>query len=253
MDAWGADFGACEGSPMRGYQAGFSLVELLVALALSMLLLLILIQQLLTMSRVHRDVHALLDETMNVQWVFDVLRTRIHHAGFAPCRGLRQLEVVDTRSEAADIQPIHVSAGKIPALLISKMDEQNFGLIERARHKQLWVKDVTLSAKTPVIIADCKHAEVHELTRTHTTKLGLKLYLKKPLVFEYGPEAYVGAFVAESFFFKPNKGLFYKTRQAVKMLPLKSAEFEVKKNHVSLKITSMRGVAYALKARVRIP
>ena len=178
---------------MKHMHQGFSLTELLVCFFLSMLLIAILLQHVLSVSRTHQHIHDVLDEATELQWVFDVMRARIHHAGFTPCLGLNQLQTTDTRDSSESLQAIEVQAGT--HLLIRKMDEAHFGLARRLTPDTLRVRDFGLKPDRPVIIADCVHAEVHDVESFYHTSEGLLIQLKTPLVFDYSSEIYFYAWI----------------------------------------------------------
>ncbi len=213
-------------------------------------------QHLLLVSRQYRHVHAVLDETIELQWVFDVMRTRIHHAGFTPCLGLNRLKTIDTRDAPELLEAIEVQQGKVAKLLIRKMDETQFGLARVLAPDRLRVNNIRLKLDKPVMISDCTHAEVHEVYQVRQTKAGQVLQLKKPLVFEYSPEVYVGAWVSEAFFFRKHKGLFIQRKRVDFMTPAESVGFELDKqgaySKVIMKLVSKLGKEYVLEARTRM-
>jgi hypothetical protein len=222
-------------------QAGFSLVELLVCLLLSMLLILILIQHLLSVSRQSQQVHALLQETIELQWVFDVMRARIVHAGFTPCKRLSQLNTIDTRTGQAHLLGLTVLPHQV---LIYKMDETAFSLAVPLSAHQLQVKNLSLKPNRAVIIANCTHAEVHQVAG----KIGDVITLTKPLVFDYAQEMYLGAWIEEGFIFKPGKGFFFKQQHVDYMAAAEHVQFSLKRVGNSLSAPALptcRGLSAA--------
>lgn len=238
---------------MKRLNAGFSLIELLICFFLSMLLVNILIQHLLSVSRQYQQLHAVLDETIELQWVFDMMRARIRHAGFTPCQSLDQLQVIDTRNGSEQLQAIAVEAGDEPRLVIQKMDETRFSLVDILAPNQLRMHDAysehyrVLKPNQPVIISDCSHAEVHEIKKT-----GDMIYLNKPLVFDYSPEVYVGPWVSDTFFFRESKGLFLKQQRVNYIAPAKKIAFVLNNKNISMRFCSKLGKMYVLEERVRI-
>ena len=237
--------------------AGFGLTELLVSFFISTLLILILTQHLLSVSRQHHQVHATLDQAMELQWVFDVIRDRVHHAGFTSCRRMDHLISIDTRDMPESLLPIEIEQGSHAKLYIRKMNE---AAITQASIKTNTVffmnQSVSLKPDRPVIIADCTHAEVHDVERIEPTRGGHLVYLKKPLVFDYEREVYVGEWMVEAFYFK--KALFYQQHRADKLTShIKSIVFDLD-NQASYPKLSMRfvlqdGTSDSLEARVRMP
>lgn len=239
---------------MKHMHQGFSLTELLVCFFLSMLLIAILLQHVLSVSRTHQHIHDVLDEATELQWVFDVMRARIHHAGFTPCLGLNQLQTTDTRDSSESLQAIEVQAGT--HLLIRKMDEAHFGLARRLTPDTLRVRDFGLKPDRPVIIADCVHAEVHDVESFYHTSEGLLIQLKTPLVFDYSSEIYLGEWISESFFFRKPRGLFIKQQRVDTMAQAKSIQFRLE-HHTEYDLLCMDwisnlGKEYHFSARTRM-
>jgi len=237
--------------------AGFGLTELLVSFFISTLLILILTQHLLSVSRQHGQVHTTLDRAMELQWVFDVMRDRVHHAGFTPCRRLDHLVSMDTRDVPESLLPIEIKGDMRSTLCIRKMNETAPAQAHIKEDAVFMVdKSISLKSDRPVLIADCIHAEVHDVDRIEPTRGGRLVYLKKPLVFEYASSVYVGEWVSESFFLK--KSFFYQQHRVDKLTSwLSSVAFEID-NHtaypkLSMNFTSRDGVSDVLEARVRMP
>ncbi|MDX2346309.1 MAG: prepilin-type N-terminal cleavage/methylation domain-containing protein [Legionella sp.] len=234
---------------MKHLSRGFSLTELLICFFISMLLITILIQHLLSVSRQYQYVHAVLDETIELQWVFDVMRARIRHAGFTPCRSLNQLKVIDTRDNPdTALKAIQIQSGEIPKLLIRKMDETSFERIDILTPDTLHIKNNSLNPDRPVIIADCTHAEVHSMQ-----KAGSLIHLNKPLVFNYSPEVYIGEWVSEAFFLKQSKGLFIQQHRVDLMTKVKNIIFDLDNSKIIIKVISRLGNTYVLEENMRTP
>jgi hypothetical protein len=237
--------------------AGFSLTELLVSFFISTLLILILTQHLLSVSRQHHQVHATLDQAMELQWVFDVMRDRVHHAGFTPCRRLDHLVNTDTRDIPESLLPIEVDQEGHAKLWIRKMNEAALTQINIKTNTVFFInKSISLKPDRPILIADCTHSEVHDMDRIEPTRGGYLVHLKKPLVFDYEPQVYAGEWMSESFYFK--KALFYQQHRADKLTSqIESMVFELN-NHASYPTLSMHftlhdGTADSLEAKVRMP
>ncbi len=239
---------------MRRMQQGFSLAELLVCFALSMLLIAVLIQHVLSVSRAYRHIHDVWDEAAELQWVFDVIKARVRHAGFTPCRSLSDLQTIDTRETPELLQSLEVQAGV--KLLIRKMHESRFGLARRLTPDTLRMRELSLKPDRAVIIADCQHAEVHDVARLYQSPHGLLIQLKKPLVFDYSPEMYVGEWVSEAFFFRPAKGLLIKQQRVDWIARAQRIQFRLEYHanysKVLLNWTSKLGKQYKLEVRARM-
>lgn len=237
--------------------AGFGLTELLISFFISTLLILILTQHLLSISRQHAEVHATLDKAMELQWVFDVIRDRVHHAGFTPCRRLDHLISTDTRDIPESLLPLEIDGEGRSKLWIRKMNEAS---ITQARFKSntMFFMDASMRLKPdrPILIADCTHAEVHEIERIESIRKGQLVYLRKPLVFNYEREVYVGEWMSESFFLK--KALFYQQHRVDKLTSqIQSIVFELDHHtphpKLSMQFILQDGTSNSLEARVRMP
>lgn len=242
---------------MRYKQLGFSLTELLVSFFISTLLILILTQHVLSVCRQHHQVHATLDQAMEMQWVFDVMRDRVHHAGFTPCRRLDHLVSTDTRDIPESLLPIEVDQEGHAKLWIRKMNEAALTSINVKTNTIFFIdKSINLKSERPILISDCTHAEVHDVDRIEPTRGGHLVHLKKLLVFDYESQVYVGEWMSESFYFK--EALFYQQHRADKLTSqIKSMVFELN-NRTSYPMLSMHftlhnGTSDSLEAKVRMP
>jgi hypothetical protein len=238
-------------------QAGLGLTELLVALALSMLLMLVLMQQMLLMMRESAYVHETLDEAVELQWVLDWMRMRVHHAGFTPCYRLDHLQAVDTRDVTESLRPIEVVEGEIPRLSIRKMNEEAVGLVDIRGPDTFFIADGFLKPDRPVLIADCKHAEVHVLRDIKKSGAGSVVRLKNPLVFDYPGPVYVGEFISESFFYRKQR-LFYQQHRVDAVTSwMRDVAFHLESQghgtRVVMKFMSRHGVPHVFHARLRMP
>lgn len=238
-------------------QAGFSLTELLVSFFISTLLILILTQHLLSVSRQHHQVHAALDQAMELQWVFDVIRDRVHHAGFTPCRRLDHLKNIDTRDVPESLLPIEIDQGNHAKLHLRKMNEAAVSQVHIKTNTVFFInKSVSLNPDRPILIADCMHAEVHDVEHIEPTRRGRLVYLKKPLVFGYEPQVYVGEWMSEAFYLK--KALFYQQHRADKLTShIKNIAFELDNDtaypKLRMNFVLQDDTSNSLEARVRMP
>lgn len=221
------------------------------------MLILVLTQQLLSVQRTYRFVSAFFNEVIELQWVFDAMRVKIHHAGFAPCLGLNHLTMIDTRDHPENLQAIEIIQGDLPQLVIRKMDEQRFGLTQILGPTQLSLSTKLFRSDRPIIIADCEHAEVHEIEKARLTKLGYLIQLQKPLVFHYANEVYAGAWLSETFYFRKLKGLLMKRHRIDLMVAAKAGRFYIKKQHeyftVKMTLISKLNKSYRFVSRTRMP
>lgn len=236
-------------------QAGFSLSELLIGLALSMTLLIVLMQALTSVGHQYYKTHHAIRESLELQWFYELLNARVYHAGFTPCARLDNLVRIDARMHSNVLPSLEVS-DKGDKLIAQGMNESAFSLAHVESPQVLSAKAIALKKDKPIIIADCKHAEVHTLSAVKSRKKGVMLYLNEPLVFEYvAKEMYVGEWLSQSFYFK-NQAVFYRKNRADHVLFAEKAWFELKKKGrnqlVATYLTSALGKIYTLYTESRM-
>ncbi len=237
-------------------EAGFSLTELIVALALSVMLVFVLIQQLLLVSREAVHVHQALDENTELQWVVDWMRMRIHHAGFTPCYRLDKLKTRDTRAVPEPMVSVAVSTDKEPTLSIKKLNEQATLNAEIKYPNELWVKAYPMDVTRPILVSDCMHAEVHDVDYVIKNQEGYALHLKKPLAFHYPGNTYIGEFVSEAFFFRNNK-LYYQHHRVNEVTSrMQNVTFKLEQKGpytwVVMHFSTSKSAHYKLHSRLRM-
>jgi hypothetical protein len=200
-------------------QTGMSLVEVLISLFLSSILIVTLTQMYVNTKRNYLGIQKTLDTNFDLHWVSDLLKDSIRKAGFTPCIGIDLLETRDMRRLKNISSAIQINNSSYPSIQINRMNEVFSELISIQNPNTLIVsKHGPFDVKNPVIIADCDHAEVHQLIRTAKLSKGYLLTLAKPLHYSYSVPAYIGSWLEEQWFIKHNKSgkpaLFYKMHHA---------------------------------------
>ncbi|KTC81543.1 PilW family protein [Legionella brunensis] len=200
-----------------GKNNGLSLVEMMVTLFLGTLLLTALIEHYLSAKRQYDNTHALLEKTFELEWALDLIRNSVRSAGFTPCINLNRLESIDGHHKRR-LWAIEINAGKPQALRINRMNEYFNSIIKFTADEFIISKENSYQANEAILIADCYHAEVQEISSARQSGNSIIIKLKKPLFFDYLKPAYVGKWTQEEFFIKENKrgerALYYRRNHA---------------------------------------
>ena len=187
-------------------QRGLSLSELLISLFLASVVSMTLIQLYLGCKRQYLAAEKILASGFDLQWVSDLMGDSIRRAGFTPCLGIDQLTTIDLRKNQNPIHSLLVGNQPYPFIQVQRMNENFTKLIKINNSKSIVVENFyEYHAKRPLIIADCIHAEVHELDSVENQGNQSILNLSKPLIFFYDTSAYIGEFIEERWFIKQNK------------------------------------------------
>ncbi|CDZ77102.1 Tfp pilus assembly protein PilW [Legionella massiliensis] len=200
-------------------QEGISLLELLISLFVASLLMTLMLQQYLITKRQYREIHRLLERSIELQMVTDLIRASVRMAGFTPCGGINSLNSIDRRNARTGLNAILINGEKSNSLQINKMGDRFATVMQQLGPTQLLLQtDIDYEEQEAVLIADCFHAEVQQIAATSKTKAGTVLTFTKPLAFDYLAPIYLGEWVEERFFIQKNKigdpALFYKQKHA---------------------------------------
>lgn len=200
---------------------GFTSTELLVSLFIMSVISTMLISLYLMHHRLYWHVQKKVEEYLEIQWVEELLTQSIRRAGFTPCLAIDQLKVVDTRSLAKNnIQGLSVKQG----IQVYRMGESVGEVFQVVNTQQIKTSKFGFIPKKPILIADCYHAEIHEVVRARAIPKGWELTLKKPLVFKYTKEVYIGEWIEEQWYSKKNTtghwALYYKKEHSEELSPL---------------------------------
>lgn len=206
-------------------QAGISLLELLISLFLASSILTVLIQFYLSNKRQYTEAQAVLETNFDVQWVAGLLSDSIRRAGFTPCLGINQLTTKDMRFLGKSLQAVQSESLPQQSLKISRMSEVFAEIVAIQSPTELLLKEaVSYNKHHSLLIADCEHAEVHQILKVDKLARGIRITLDKPLQFSYVLPAYAGEWLEEQWFIKTNargsKALYYKLVHSEELTPL---------------------------------
>ena len=194
-------------------QQGIGLPELLVGFFLSTLLMTIMMQHVLHANQQSRMIFAVMEESFELQWLSDFIRSRVRSAGFTPCLRIDHLVGFDARVKPESLAAIEVNMAPDTRLIIHRMSDQGMPILRQISPNELLIGTQAVRVGRPVLIADCYHAEVHDVARVMKHDEGYVVTLNEPLVFHYASLAYLGEWVSESFFIRAladgSRALFY--------------------------------------------
>jgi hypothetical protein len=193
----------------RFKQFGYSLPEILVALASSSLLITTLMSQYVGLKQHYKRSASLLEKALDAQLVVDLMRDSIRQAGFTPCLGVEHLSTIDMRSQKRGLTAIDLHSGDAAGFQVNHMSNQYGLFIKQVSLTDLIVtKEAALSLQHPVIIADCYHAEVHSIEHLRSVSGNWEIGLNHAMFYSYQPPIYIGEWLEEGFFMKSDT-LFY--------------------------------------------
>lgn len=207
------------------HQSGFGLSEVLISLFLASLIMTTLGQLYLINKRQYNVSQGILETGFDVQWISELLSDSIRRAGFTPCMGINNLQTVDTRKKTTAIAAIKIDSSSRQLFQINRMDEVFAEIISIQTATELIVTSAApFDEQHPILIADCEHAEVHQILKVDKLLKGYLVTLMRPLVFSYPSSTYMGKWLEEQWFIKKNtkgiKSLYYKLFQTEELTPL---------------------------------
>ncbi|OEH47914.1 hypothetical protein lpari_01102 [Legionella parisiensis] len=165
-------------------QMGISLAEVLISLFLTSLIMISLIHLYLGSKRQYLETEKILETHFDLRWVSDLLSDSIRRAGFTPCLGIDHLQVIDRRNHQNRIRALQTRNQPNQFIQINRMNEHFAKIIKIQGATKIVIQDpVIFHKKRPVLIADCKHAEVQELFEMERQNNNLLITLNRPLFF----------------------------------------------------------------------
>ncbi len=198
--------------------AGWGLLELMLSLALSMLLLMVLVEQLIQTKRQTMQVAQAMQEMVELQWLSDVLRSRVRMAGFTPCRRIDHLIAIDTRTHPQSLAWFEWQTQPTPQCTLRRMANSRRQVVRQINAHELVLDGPGVALHRSIMIADCVHAEVHQQTKLFAAPDGVHVLLHEPVRFTYVPPVYYAEWVSESFMIRPRAegkpALWYKHHRA---------------------------------------
>ena len=217
-------------------QSGMGLSEVLISLFLASLIMTTLIQLYLSNKRQYLEAQEILEANFDLQWVGDLLSDSIRRAGFTPCLGIDQLETTDTRNFGKRVASIKIESHPKQWIQINRMSEAFSEITHFQSPTQIIVPSSTLfKEQHPLLIADCEHAEIHQILSVDKLANGYLITLTQPLMYSYAATSYVGEWLEEKWFIKANasgnKTMHYKLFQTEELTSLIHS-FEIKNERV---------------------
>lgn len=194
-------------------EAGFSLIELLLGVAITILLVDMLTPVCLNLVRQHTRLNDKITLSENAQFAEFILRKEIQTAGFCGCNHLNRLNIhyhlsrfylpmvaVQLFSPTSLVmsKTIHPESD---ILLIEKMSEKTNSFLGYSNAHSIKVnKKTEFRVGDPLIIADCTQADIF-IPQTISNQSAFQLLtFNKPLVGHYHHHAEIGKLIAKAFF-----------------------------------------------------
>ncbi len=199
------------------YLGGFNFIELIVGLLVSSVVVAILMHGVLLIQRQTEAIAQQMHRVEEEAWIVSFLQTRFHQAGFTPCRRLDELKPVDTREERESLHSVELISPNQLTLRHMSGEFETVRLTVDA--ETLFVSNMTLNKAYPVLVSDCRHAEIHSIEDIRVTNEGVRIILKRPLLYQYDVPFYVGEWISESFFIKHHR-LFYQHHHVDELTPM---------------------------------
>lgn len=196
-------------------QFGISLTEVLVALILSSFLILMVMNQYLSVKQHYQHIQKNLETALDSQIITDLIRNAVWQAGFTPCLSIDHLSTLDTRDPSHSLHSIEINADKLGHGFQVNHMSHHYNILTQQVSLTEWTSTntVDLSRHKSVLIADCAHAEVHRLRSVRNKPDHLEISFIKPLSDSFEPPIYIGEWVEEHFFVRAGT-LFYQIGSA---------------------------------------
>jgi hypothetical protein len=238
-------------------QAGLSLSEVLISLFLTSVMITPLLQFYVSSKFRYLETEKILTIYFDLQWVSNLLSDSIRRAGFTPCLGLNHLQIIDHRHLQHKINALQIGNPKDQFLQINRMDEHFAKVINIRQGTQILMEHaLVLHKKRPVIIADCEHAEIHELAHINQQTEKRYVSLSQPLFFSYDNATYIGEYLEEQWYIKKNakqvNTLHYKLVQTEEISPvIHSLQIQYDQQMLQLIMGLEEGKTQKLRVAVR--
>ncbi|HAT8180763.1 TPA: hypothetical protein JA361_15235 [Legionella pneumophila] len=206
-------------------QTGFGLSEMLISLFLASIITITLTQFYIRSKSQYLKGQELLEINFDLLWISDLLSDSIRKAGFTPCLSVERLKTYDSRHAGKKI--INFQIENIPQvqLHINRMSDVYTEVVNIMSPTEIVIQEPVISnIKHPLMISNCRYAEVHTVSKIEKLINGYQVTLNKPLNFRYDEIAYLGEWLEETWFTKQNekgeKTLYYKLFQTEELSPL---------------------------------
>ena len=236
-------------------EQGISLIELMISVCLASFLIILVMNLYLQNKKNYLTIHRLLERNLDLQLISDLIRQRLRRAGFTPCLSLNLLESRDSRNGKTNLDALIIDENEFT---IQRMSEHFTLVLQQISSTALLLKsEVNFSAKETILLADCYHAEVHQIAAVQKTTKGTLLHLEKAIFFQFVAPIYGGEWLHETFYMQKNKkgmeALFYRQNHpeelstAVKQLLITA----IGRQRVRVSLGLENSAPYAIEAKVR--
>jgi Tfp pilus assembly protein PilW len=230
---------------MMTNQQGLGLPELLIALLLASFTTMALMRHYLSTKHQYHYIQTGIEQGIELQLVTDLIRDSARKAGFTPCSSVAYLATIDQRHTHQKLVAIDLTQSPNPSLQINRMSENFDTLIQLVSPTELFITNhQPLHKNQSMIVADCYHAEVHNMSQVRPLAVGQSITIAQPLAFTYHAPIYVGAWLEETYSIHrlPNnkRTLFYHRHHAEELTTAihgLSARQETYKGRTLLQIT----------------
>lgn len=204
---------------------GFSLAELLIALWLSSLIFTVILQLYITTKSQYQVINKRLSQEFEVRWVMDLISDSVRRAGFTPCMGIDSLKTTDRRNSSKGIPAIVLLSSPQPKIQVNRMSDNFVNVLKRINAYEILVsEDSAINSQRPIIIADCKHAEIHTISSVQQSTEGRVVVLNNPMLFAFDNKAYLGEWIEEEWLVKKNirgiSNLYYRMNRSEELSSL---------------------------------
>lgn len=219
-------------------QSGFSLAEVLISLFLASLILSTLTQYYLSSKRQYLEAQKTVSDHFDLQWVSDLLADSIRRAGFTPCINIDKLRFKNPQLHALLLDKALIE--------VNRMSEHFFEVLDVPNRSQVILPaSAAINPRKKIIIADCVHAEVHEIEDVAKNAFTDRVTLSKPLLFRYKKPIYFAEWLEEKWFIRPNSkkipALYYQLVRAEELTPLIHSLSAEKKNTLVKVLLGLEG------------
>ena len=227
---------------------GLGLPEMMISLFLASLIMTALLQHYISIKQHYRTLQSTLDTANETQWVIDLIRNSIRQAGFTPCLRIDRLIAIDHRQGQNRLEAINTDN----ILQINRMSSHFDEVNEWVNSSQLiTTRTQTVHSKSPLLIADCYHAEVVTAKEVKYMPNKQLITLNQALLFTYQPPVFIGEWIEERFFIRKGR-LLYRYHHTDELTPtINTMSVHTKAAQVEVTLGQKQGPTLQIKTRIR--
>ena len=172
---------------------------MLVLFISSAMIMVLLNQVILTKKQEQMTTHALA-KAYDLNMVSELMKTSIRQAGYTPCAAIGQLIGYDHTSSGAIPDAVTVDVPSHDGFTVYHMGAPLVHVLEIIPPSQIrLIPRHVFSKEDTLLIADCFHAEVVDLSSVRSDRGDTLLTLKHHLKFSYTPPTYIGLWQSRHF------------------------------------------------------